>query len=75
MNVSAIKIESLLAVQGLTKAELAKKAGTSRQSVSTVIRRGTCEPRTAGKLAAALGVDILDIIEQEVKRRMTTNWS
>ena len=63
MNVSTIKIESLLAVQGLTKTELAKKAGMSRQNVSTVVRRGTCEPRTAGKLASALCVDIADIIE------------
>ena len=63
MRVNAIKIESLLAVQGLTKTELAKKAGMSRQNVSTVVRRGTCEPRTAGKLASALGVDIADIIE------------
>ena len=65
MKVNAIKIESLLAVQGLTKTELAKKAGMSRQNVSTVVRRGTCEPRTAGKLATALGVDVLDIIETE----------
>lgn len=65
MNVSAIKIESLLAMHGLTKTELSKKAGMSRQNVSTVIRRGTCEPRTAGKLATALGVDVLDIIETE----------
>ena len=63
MRVNAIKIESLLAVQGLTKTELAKKAGMSRQNVSTVVRRGTCEPRTAGKLAFALGVDVSDIIE------------
>ena len=63
MKVNSIKIESLLAVQGLTKTELAKKAGMSRQNVSTVVRRGTCEPRTAGKLASALGVDIADIIE------------
>ena len=65
MKVNAIKIESLLAVQGLTKTELAKKAGMSRQNVSTVVRRGTCEPRTAGKLACALGVDVSDIIESE----------
>ena len=46
-----------------TQRMLAKKAGMSRQNVSTVVRRGTCEPRTAGKLASALGVDIADIIE------------
>ena len=70
MKVNAIKIESLLAVQGLTKTELAKKAGMSRQNVSTVVRRGTCEPRTAGKLASALGVDIADIIVTRCNSRM-----
>ena len=36
----------------------------SRQNISTIIRRGTCEPRTAGKLAAGLGVSVLEIIAE-----------
>ena len=31
---------------------------------STIIRRGTCEPKTAGKLAAGLGVPVAEIIEE-----------
>ena len=44
---------------------LANRCGISRQNVSTLIRRGTCEPRTAGKLASGLGVEVREIIEKE----------
>lgn len=62
MIINSIRIESILAERDMTKAALAEKCGLSRQSVSTIVRRGTCEPRTAGKLAAGLGVDVADII-------------
>lgn len=61
MNLNTAKIEVLLAERGMTKAALAGSSGISRQSVSTVIRRGTCEPKTAGKLAAGLGVTVTTI--------------
>ena len=65
MKINATKIETLLAEQGITKAALAQKCGMARQNISTIVRRGTCEPRTAGKLAAGLGVTVADIIEKE----------
>lgn len=65
MKISALKVETLLAERSMTKATLAERCGISRQNVSTLIRRGTCEPRTAGKLAAGLGVEVGDIIEKE----------
>lgn len=49
---------------GLTNAALAARCGMSRQNVSTVIRRGTCTPVTAAKLAKALEVPVADIIEK-----------
>ena len=52
-----------MAKRGMTKAALADSCGVSRQNVSTIIRRGTCEPKTAGKLAAGPGVDVADIVE------------
>jgi DNA-binding Xre family transcriptional regulator len=64
MNISAFKIETILAERGMTKAALAGKCGVSRQNVSTIIRRGTCEPKTADKLANGLGVTVADIIEK-----------
>ena len=62
MKISAIKIETRLAELCITKAELANRCGMSRQNISTIVRRGTCEPKTAGKLAAGLGVSVSDII-------------
>lgn len=63
MYVKSKRIEILLAEQGLTKAELSGRCGISRQSISTIIRRGTCEPRTAGKLATGLGVPLTAIVD------------
>lgn len=65
MNLLVQRIETVMAEQGLTKKELAANCGISAQNVSTIIRRGTCEPRTAGKLAAGLGVPVTDIIKKE----------
>jgi len=64
MDIKSRYIETILAEQGLTKAAYAAKCGLSRQNVSTIIRRGTCEPKTAGKLAAGLGVPVADIIKE-----------
>ena len=64
MMINVIKLETMLAEWGLTKAAYAENCGISRQNVSTIIRRGTCEPKTAGKLAKGLGVPVSDIIEK-----------
>ena len=61
MNISREKVEYLLAERALTQAELAARCGVSRQSLSAILRRGTCEPRTAGRLAVGLGVPVQDI--------------
>jgi len=58
-------IETLMAEQGLTKKALAEKSGISAQNVSTVIRRGTAEPKTVGKLAIGLGVSVAEITMQK----------
>lgn len=66
LKIDMFKLEVLLAAQGLTKTDLAMRCGVSRQSISTIVRRGTCEPRTAGKLAAGLGVGVAEITKGEV---------
>lgn len=65
MTINTTRIETMLAEKGWTKAGLAARCGISRQNVSTIIRRGTCEPKTAGKLAEGLGVPVADIIKKE----------
>ena len=63
MVISILKIEARLAELGMTKSALAERCGVSRQNISTIVRRGTCEPRTAGKLAKGLGVELVEILE------------
>lgn len=62
MTISALRIETILAERHMTKKDLAEKCQMTRQSVSTIIRRGTAEPKTVGKLAAGLGVPVVEII-------------
>ena len=73
MTINIFSIETLMAEQGLTKKALAEKSGMSAQNVSTIIRRGTCEPVTAGKLAAGLGVPVADILRNEAQPATSQN--
>lgn len=66
MKISRQKIELLQAEKGLTATTLAERSGVSRQNISTLKGRGTCQPWTAQKIALALGVDVVDLIESEV---------
>ena len=65
MRIATQKINIALAKKGLTRSDLAKRAQMSRQNISTILTRGTCEPRTLGKLALALEVDVEDLIAKE----------
>lgn len=65
MRIDGIKVEVLMGEKRLTKLALSKKSGITRQNISKIVARGTCEPRTAGRLAAGLGVDLKDIIKTE----------
>lgn len=65
MTINTQRIEAMIAERGLTKKALAESCGISAQNVSTIIRRGTAEPKTVGKLAAGLGVPVADIIKKE----------
>lgn len=55
----------ILAERGLTKSKFADLCGVSRQFISVVLNRGTCEPRTLGKLAAGLGVSVSQLVGGE----------
>lgn len=61
MTVNVKQIESLIAERGITKKDLALQSGISAQTLSTIIRRGTCEPKTAGKIANGLAVNVSTI--------------
>ena len=65
MKLDKHKILQILAERGMTRAALAKACGISRQNISTILTRGTCEPRTAGKLARGLGIPVGEIVKEE----------
>ena len=65
MKLNAEKIDILLAERDMTKAKLAEASGIARQNLSTIVRRGTCLPTTAAKLARGLGVPLESILERE----------
>lgn len=58
-------LEIIAARKGLKLSQLADRAGLCRQNLSMIKKRGTCTALTACKIAAALGVDVTEIIEQE----------
>lgn len=58
MKINVRAIEIILAETQMTRAALAEKCNISRQNISTILRRGSCEPLTVGKLARGLGVDV-----------------
>lgn len=64
MQLDILKIETFLAENRLSKSECAKRCSISRQNLSTILRRGSCEPITAGKLARGLGIPVSEIVAE-----------
>lgn len=56
-----------MARQDINVGTLAKKADISRGTLSGIRCGRSCNERTCAAIARALGVDVLDIIEQEEK--------
>lgn len=65
MKINAHKIKLILAEMDMTRTDLAAKCGISRQNISTILTRGTCAPKTAGRLAKGLGVPLAEIVEED----------
>lgn len=65
MKIDKKKVQLLLAKQCKTMRELSVDAGFSRQWLYLLFSKNRKTlPKTVGKLAAALGVDVEEIIEQ-----------
>ena len=65
MCISKIAIQRELARQGLNQTKLAKASGVSAQSISAAMNKERCKPETAGRIAAALGIDVAEITKEE----------
>ncbi len=63
---------SLLQEQGMTQAELARRAGVHPETVSHVARGGHCSTDTLEKIAAALQVDLGELFGAPPDRKTAT---
>ena len=63
MKVDKRKLDIAMARAQLNRGDLAKKAGVPIPTLCNVMQRKNCRPATIGKVAAALGVDVTEIIE------------
>jgi DNA-binding phage protein len=65
MKLDVFAIKLLIAERELNLVELAKKMGCSRDCLYQILRRGSCTPKTAGRLAHALDVPVEAIVIKE----------
>lgn len=63
MNISKEKVNILLARNSINVKMLAEKCNISRTRICTILNSRNVKPQTVGKIAAALGVDVTEIIE------------
>ena len=64
MKIKSIVMRVKMAELGLSQAELSNKTGLSRQSISTILCRGSGSPVNIGKIAKALDIPIETIIKE-----------
>ena len=65
MKLDTHKISVILAEKEFTQTALAEKSGISRQSICTILARGTCSPVTAGKIAKGLGLAVTEVTKED----------
>lgn len=65
MKINFQKYELARARACMTSSDVSRDSGINRNTLNTCLRRGNCNAATIGKIAKALGVDVLDIIETE----------
>lgn len=64
MRIDSYKVKLILAELGMTQVMLAEKCGVARQNISNILSKGKCSPKTAGKIAAGLGVHVSEIAKE-----------
>lgn len=65
MKVDKRKLEIAMARAQLNRDALAAKAKIPVPTVCGVYSRGSCKPATVGRIAAALGIDVTEILADE----------
>ncbi len=65
MRINKAKINLILADKRITVSELCNSAGINRTRYYTILNSRNILPKTAGKIADMLGVNVSEIIEEE----------
>lgn len=65
MKLDSLAIKKTMAMQGINIATLSKLTGLTRNSISVILKRGTCSIISAGLIAAALQIDLEEIWKEE----------
>ena len=63
VSINKIKVDVILAKRQITVKELCEKSNFSRNRFYTILNSKRVTPKTAGKFAEALGVDVTEILE------------
>lgn len=63
MKINNQKLDMILARRCMSRCDL--RDGTSPQTLMRIKKGFDVKPKTAGRIALALGVDVTEIIEQE----------
>lgn len=63
MRVSRIKLTTQLIMKDMTGTQLAETSGLSRGTITAVRTGKSCSRATAEKIAAALGVQLSELLE------------
>ena len=67
INISQKEINLVCARKEMSLNELSKHSGVTAQNIRALLKRGSCRPKTLGRIARALGVDPAELIDEGVK--------
>ena len=65
MRLNKTKLEIAQAKKRINPYDLCEAAGIRYNTYRRIVKGGDCKPTTAGNIAAALGVDVEELIERE----------
>lgn len=68
MKANRAKLDLALARACMTPCSLSTAASMPRPTINNVISGRNVRPATIGRVARALGVDVTEIVEEEVKK-------
>ena len=65
MQLNVFAVENQMAALKMSQKILAEKAEMHPQSISAILKRGTCSPVTAGKIAQGLNISVSAITKEK----------